>query len=82
LVAFAFSTLGTLVPALPGNFGTYEYFGVSSFRAVGVDEPLAAATILLAHMILWLPTALFGIGWLMVARPMTRRGSGKRLEHS
>jgi glycosyltransferase 2 family protein len=70
LLAFAFSTIGTLVPALPGHFGSYEYFGVIAYAAVGVEASFAAATILLAHLVLWLPTALFGIGWLIAA---TRR---------
>ncbi|MDG5747613.1 lysylphosphatidylglycerol synthase transmembrane domain-containing protein [Qipengyuania sp. XHP0207] len=64
--AFAISTLGTLVPALPGHFGTYEYFGVLAFDAVGVERNFAAAVILTAHLVLWLPTALFAIGWLML----------------
>jgi uncharacterized protein (TIRG00374 family) len=68
LVAFAFSTLGTLVPALPGHFGSYEVFGLLSYRAVGVDAEQATATILLAHLLLWLPTGLFALGWLIAAR--------------
>jgi uncharacterized protein (TIRG00374 family) len=68
LVAFAFSTLGTLVPALPGHFGSYEFFGMLSYRAVGVEAEQAAATILLAHLLLWLPTALFALGWLVSMR--------------
>ncbi|TCU54502.1 uncharacterized protein (TIRG00374 family) [Novosphingobium sp. PhB57] len=68
LVAFAFSTLGTLVPALPGHFGSYEFFGMLSYRAVGVDAEQATATILLAHLLLWLPTALFALGWLVSMR--------------
>lgn len=68
LVAFAFSTLGTLVPALPGHFGSYEFFGMLSYRAVGVGAEQATATILLAHLMLWLPTALFALGWLAAAR--------------
>ena len=68
LVAFAFSTLGTLVPALPGHFGSYEFFGMLSYRAVGVAAEPATATILLAHIVLWLPTALFAVGWLMTTR--------------
>ena len=67
-LAFTVSTLGTLVPALPGHFGSYEYFGMLSFRAVGVGATMAAAVIMIAHLILWLPTALFGVGWLMLSR--------------
>gem|GEM_PF-1530166 len=68
LTAFAFSTLGTLVPALPGHFGSYEFFGMLSYRAVEVPAEQATATILLAHLLLWLPTALFALVWLVSMR--------------
>lgn len=65
--AFSAATLGTLVPALPGHFGSYEYFGILAFDAAGVDRTLGAAAILLSHLILWLPTAAFGVGWLLMS---------------
>ncbi|WP_060510308.1 MULTISPECIES: lysylphosphatidylglycerol synthase transmembrane domain-containing protein [unclassified Rhizobium] len=66
-LAFAFSTLGTLVPSLPGHFGPFEFFGLQAFALAGVETGIAAAVVLLAHLILWAPTALFGVGWLMFA---------------
>jgi len=68
-LAFAFSTLGTLVPSLPGHFGAFEFFGVQAFALVGVDASTAVAVVLLAHLILWAPTAIFGICWLLFATP-------------
>ncbi|WP_395332442.1 lysylphosphatidylglycerol synthase transmembrane domain-containing protein [Novosphingobium sp. BL-8H] len=68
LTAFAVATLGTLVPALPGHFGSFEVFGVLVFVALGIPAEPATATILVAHLVLWLPTALFGIGWLLLMR--------------
>src|SRR3546814_11699417 len=44
-LAFAFSTLGTLVPSLPGHFGSFEYFGVQAFTLTGVDATFAAAVV-------------------------------------
>lgn len=64
-LAFAFSTLGTLVPSLPGHFGAFEFFGLQAFSLVGVDAETALAVILVAHLILWAPTAIFGIFWLL-----------------
>ena len=64
-LAFVFSTLGTLVPSLPGHFGTFEYFGIQAFALTGVDASMAAAVLLLAHLILWAPTAIFGVVWLL-----------------
>lgn len=68
LTAFAVATLGTLVPGLPGHFGSFEVFGVLVFVALGIPAEPATATILVAHLVLWLPTALFGIGWLLLMR--------------
>ncbi len=65
-LAFVFSTLGTLVPSLPGHFGTFEYFGIQAFALTNVDATTAAAVVLLAHLVLWAPIALFGVIWLLV----------------
>lgn len=73
-LAFCFSTLGTLVPSLPGHFGAFEFFGLQAFALTGVDASLATAVLLVAHLILWAPTAVFGIVWLLVgaAEPARR----------
>lgn len=68
-LAFAFSTLGTLVPSLPGHFGSFEFFGLQAFVLAGVDTSFAAAVLLLTHLILWAPTTIFGIVWLLISRP-------------
>ena len=66
-LAFAFATLGTLIPALPGHFGSFEYFGVNAFMMTGVDATAASAVIFSAHLVLWAPTALFAVGWLSLS---------------
>ncbi|KRA84429.1 lysylphosphatidylglycerol synthase transmembrane domain-containing protein [Altererythrobacter sp. Root672] len=71
--AFTIAMLGTLVPALPGHFGSFDYFGVLSFQAVGVEADFAAAVILLLHLLLWLPTALFAVAWLILAPKTGKR---------
>ncbi|WP_030539744.1 lysylphosphatidylglycerol synthase transmembrane domain-containing protein [Sphingobium sp. DC-2] len=68
MAAFVTSTLGTLFPGLPGHFGTFELFGLEMFARVGVAPDFAAAVLLLAHLMLWAPTALFAIGWLPFSR--------------
>jgi uncharacterized protein (TIRG00374 family) len=72
-LAFVSSTLGTLVPSLPGHFGPFEYFGMEAFALAGVDRSFAAAVVLTAHLMLWAPTAVFAIIWLA-----TRDHSGRR----
>ncbi|MCZ8544979.1 flippase-like domain-containing protein [Mesorhizobium qingshengii] len=76
-LAFALSTLGTLVPSLPGHFGPFEFFGLQAFTLAGVDTSMAAAVVLLAHLILWAPTALFGVGWLLSAATQKPDASSK-----
>jgi uncharacterized protein (TIRG00374 family) len=64
MAAFVTSTLGTLIPGLPGHFGTFELFGLEMFRRSGIAPAFAAAVLLLAHLLLWAPTALFAVVWL------------------
>ena len=64
-LAFVFSTLGTMIPSLPGHFGSFEYFGVQAFTLSGADPSFAAAVVFLAHLILWAPTAMFALLWLL-----------------
>lgn len=77
--AFVFSTLGTLAPSLPGHFGSFEYFGIEAFALMGVEANTAAAVVLLTHLILWAPTAIFGIFWLILARPTKPSASTQQL---
>jgi uncharacterized protein (TIRG00374 family) len=64
-LAFSIGTLGALIPGLPGHFGSYEYFGVETLKLIGTDPSFAASFIVLAHLVLWIPTALFGVLWLL-----------------
>jgi len=65
LFAFASATIATLFPSLPGHFGTFEFAGVEAFALAGTDRSTAAAAVLLTHILLWAPIALFAIGWLV-----------------
>jgi uncharacterized protein (TIRG00374 family) len=75
LTAFVFSTLGTLVPSLPGHFGSFEYFGIKAFALTGVNASTAVVVVFLAHLILWAPTAIFGICWLLLRTPHKLRNT-------
>lgn len=80
MAAFTASTLGTLLPGLPGHFGTFELFGLEMFRIAGVDRDFGAAVLMLAHILLWAPTALYALVWLSMAR--LRRRSGQAADQS
>jgi glycosyltransferase 2 family protein len=70
-LAFSIGTLGALAPGLPGHFGSYEYFGVETLKLLGTDPSFAASFIFLAHLVLWIPTALFGVVWLLIGPSLT-----------
>ncbi|KKW90676.1 lysylphosphatidylglycerol synthase transmembrane domain-containing protein [Sphingobium chungbukense] len=76
MAAFTASTLGTLVPGLPGHFGTFELFGLAAFTRNGIAADHAAAVLLLAHLLLWAPTALFAILWLPFSGKTAKQPDG------
>jgi hypothetical protein len=49
LIAAAILGLGLMIPAAPGAIGTYEFFGSSALRLVGVAAAPALALTLLLH---------------------------------
>lgn len=52
--------LGALVPALPGQIGTYQLIGVFILQGLGLEKE-AAVSFALAHHVLWyVPTTLGG----------------------
>lgn len=80
VAGFVAATLATLVPSLPGHFGTFELLGLETFRRLGVAPGFAAAVLLVGHLLLWAPTALFAAVWLVLAR--WPRGSGQVAQHA
>ncbi len=59
-LAFPVATLATLIPAMPGHVGTFDFF--ASRAMVMLDNPAtaAAAFALLAHFILWISATVSG----------------------
>jgi len=70
LLAVGVVNLAGLIPASPGGFGVYEFFGVLALSAVGIDKTQATAFILVNHLVIWLPVTLVGFAFLI------RRGLG------
>ena len=66
--AFALAMIGTLVPGLPGQFGSFELAGFYAFHLLQADRGLAVGTLVLTHLIVWAPTAIFAVGWLLFRR--------------
>lgn len=78
MAGFVAATLATLVPSLPGHFGTFELLGMETFRRLGVAPDFAAAVLLVGHMLLWAPTALFAAIWFVAARPHGASGQAAK----
>ncbi len=65
LVASAILGLGLMIPAAPGAVGTYEFFGSSALRLVGVASAPALALTLLLHA--WVLVFNTGVGLVAMA---------------
>jgi uncharacterized membrane protein YbhN (UPF0104 family) len=57
--------IGVRVPSLPGSIGVFEYLGVVTLSAFGVDKTSALGAMLVLHMVIYLPPSLVGVGYLM-----------------
>lgn len=60
LIVVGAVNLAGLVPASPGQFGVFEFFGSRVLMAVGVPEETALAFALLVHITIWLPPTVMG----------------------
>lgn len=65
LIAAAILGLGLMIPAAPGAVGTYEFFGSSALRLVGVAAAPALALTLLLHA--WVLVFNTSVGLLAMA---------------
>ena len=57
--------IGVRVPSLPGNVGVFEYLGVVTLSAFGVDRTSALGAMLVLHVVMYLPPSLVGVGYLI-----------------
>ena len=74
VLGFALGTLATLFPSLPGHFGPFDYFATEGFIIGGADRELATGVVLLTHFVLWAPTTLAGMCWLLTS-PALRKSA-------
>lgn len=57
--------LATILPSAPGFIGTFELPAIAVLVLLGVHESLATAYVLVLHACLWLPSALFGLLYML-----------------
>ncbi len=59
--------LATILPSAPGFIGTFELPAIAVLVLLGVHESMATAYVLVLHATLWLPSALFGLLYMLYA---------------
>lgn len=72
--------LVTALPSAPGFIGTFDLPGIAVLVLYGVPESLAGAYILTLHVVLWLPSIVVGIVYMI--REGVRWSDFSRLEET
>jgi len=68
LVVFTLSSLSFAIPSSPGALGLFEASIVLGLGLAGIDKSTALATALLLHMVQYVPTTLWSLGLMSVAK--------------
>ncbi|MDR1522355.1 MAG: flippase-like domain-containing protein [Endomicrobium sp.] len=58
--------VGSIVPTMPGYFGTYELMGVLSLSSLGIDKDLAFTCIAISHLLTLI--GIFGLGFICIVK--------------
>jgi glycosyltransferase 2 family protein len=70
---FACGTLATLMPGLPGHFGTFDFFATQAMILNGTELNLATVIVLLVHVIIWAPVTVVGMIYLLRYKKQPRQ---------
>jgi uncharacterized protein (TIRG00374 family) len=54
------ANLALTIPAAPGGIGPFDWAGIETLAAFGIDRTLASAYTLVLHVALWLPITVLG----------------------
>jgi uncharacterized membrane protein YbhN (UPF0104 family) len=73
LLVFAATMLGSMLPATPGNAGTYEAAVFVAYRHLGVSAEHALALAIVQHVCFLLPSV--GVGYLFVSAQTLARNA-------
>ena len=57
--------VGVRLPSTPANLGIFEYLGTVSLGLFGIEKTPALGTMLLLHLVFYLPPSLLGVGYLL-----------------
>jgi uncharacterized protein (TIRG00374 family) len=64
LLTTAFANLAAMVPAAPGNFGTFEIGAKTALNLFKVDSDQSVAYVGVLHLVLWAPVTILGFIYL------------------
>jgi uncharacterized protein (TIRG00374 family) len=59
------ANLALTIPAAPGGVGPFDWAGIETLAAFGVDRTLASAYTLVLHVALWFPITVLGAYYFM-----------------
>lgn len=59
------ANLFTIIPSGPGFVGTFDFGGIGTLLALGVERTTATAYTLVLHAVLWLPVTLLGAFFML-----------------
>jgi uncharacterized protein (TIRG00374 family) len=66
------ANLALTIPAAPGGIGPFDWAGIATLAAFGVDRTLASAYTIVLHVALWFPITALG-GYYFVRKGLTWR---------
>jgi uncharacterized protein (TIRG00374 family) len=66
------ANLALTIPAAPGGIGPFDWAGIETLAAFGVDRSLASAYTIVLHVALWLPITALG-GFYFVRKGLSWR---------
>ena len=55
------ANLALTIPAAPGGIGPFDWAGIETLAAFGVDRTLASAYTIVLHVALWFPITALGV---------------------
>jgi uncharacterized protein (TIRG00374 family) len=58
------ANLALTIPAAPGGIGPFDWAGIKTLQAFGVDQSLASAYTIVLHVALWFPITILGAYYL------------------
>tara|TARA_B100001750_G_C15501488_1_gene597498 strand:+ start:865 stop:1932 length:1068 start_codon:yes stop_codon:yes gene_type:complete len=57
----AISNLAGIIPSTSGGWGPYDFFGILTLNAFGIDPIISATFAVTVHIVLWIPPTIIGI---------------------